>query len=122
MITTRLIAQVLRENQDTWLMCGDIAEQALRLVGQPQFFDVGNPNDVSISQLKQHCSAYQRIIPLYKLSIKNGKSLYSAEDIGSGSAHSSTNLMMFNSKSTCKRLAFDKTIKEYGNENFEEQL
>ena len=41
-ITTRLIAQVLRENQDTWLMCGDIAEQALRLVGQPQFVDVGD--------------------------------------------------------------------------------
>lgn len=39
-ITTRLIAQVLRENQDTWLVCGDIAEQALRLVGQPQFVDV----------------------------------------------------------------------------------
>lgn len=55
-------------------MCGDIAEQALRLVGQPQFFNVGNPSDVSISQLKQHCSAYRRIIPLYKLSIKNGKS------------------------------------------------
>lgn len=103
-------------------MCGDIAEQELRLVGQPQFFDVGNPNDVSISQLKQHCSAYQGIIPLYKLSIKNGKSLYSAEDIGSGSAHSSTNLIMFNSKSTYKRLAFDKTVKEYDNENFEEQL
>ncbi len=41
-ITTRLIAQVLRENQGTWLMCGDIAEQALRLVGQPQFVDVGD--------------------------------------------------------------------------------
>ena len=41
-ITTRLIAQVLRENQDTWLMCGDIAEQALRLVRQPQFVDVGD--------------------------------------------------------------------------------
>lgn len=41
-ITSRLIAQVLRENQGTWLMCGDIAEQALRLVGQPQFVDVGD--------------------------------------------------------------------------------
>ncbi|HDL5699071.1 TPA: hypothetical protein PXE99_000868 [Mannheimia haemolytica] len=41
-ITTRLIAQVLRENQDTWLVCGDIAERALRLVGQPQFVDVGD--------------------------------------------------------------------------------
>ncbi|MDY4279567.1 MAG: hypothetical protein SOX56_00480 [[Pasteurella] mairii] len=41
-ITARLIAQVLRENQDTWLMYGDIAEQALRLVGQPQFVDVGD--------------------------------------------------------------------------------
>lgn len=41
-ITTRLIAQVLRENQSTWLMCGDIAERALRLVGQPQFVDVGD--------------------------------------------------------------------------------
>lgn len=40
-ITARLIAQVLRENQDTWLVCGDIAERALRLVGQPQFVDVG---------------------------------------------------------------------------------
>lgn len=39
-ITTRLIAQVLRGNQGTWLMCGDIAEQALQLVGQPQFVDV----------------------------------------------------------------------------------
>lgn len=39
-ITTRLIAQVLRENQSTWLMCGDIAEQALRLVGKTQFVDV----------------------------------------------------------------------------------
>lgn len=41
-ITTRLIAQVLRENQDMWLVCGDIAERALRLVGQPQFIDVGD--------------------------------------------------------------------------------
>lgn len=41
-ITTRLIAQVLRDNQDTWLVCGDIVEQALRLVGQPQFVDVGD--------------------------------------------------------------------------------
>ena len=41
-ITTRLIAQVLRENQGTWLMCGDIAERALQLVGQPQFVDVGD--------------------------------------------------------------------------------
>ncbi|AHG80558.1 hypothetical protein X875_19440 [Mannheimia varigena USDA-ARS-USMARC-1388] len=41
-ITTRLIAQVLRDNQGAWLMCGDIAEQALRLVGQPQFIDVGD--------------------------------------------------------------------------------
>ncbi|MDY5106213.1 MAG: hypothetical protein SPE78_03550, partial [Actinobacillus minor] len=41
-ITTRLIAQVLKENQGTWLACGDIAEQALQLVGQPQFVDVGD--------------------------------------------------------------------------------
>ncbi|MDD6909916.1 hypothetical protein [Actinobacillus minor] len=84
-----------------------------------QIFNL-NPNDVSISQLKQHCSAYRRIVPLYKLSIKNGKSLYLAEDMGSGSANSSTNLIMFNSKPACKRLGFDKTVKEYGNENFEQ--
>lgn len=41
-ITTRLIAQVLKENQGTWLACGDIAEQALQLVGQLQFVDVGD--------------------------------------------------------------------------------
>lgn len=41
-ITTRLIAQVLRENQSIWLVCGEIAEHALRLVGQPQFVDVGD--------------------------------------------------------------------------------
>lgn len=41
-ITARLIAQVLRENQNTWLMCGEIAEYALRLVGLSQFVDVGD--------------------------------------------------------------------------------
>lgn len=41
-IITRLIAQVLKENQGTWLVCGDIAERALRLLGQQQFVDVGD--------------------------------------------------------------------------------
>ena len=41
-ITARLIAQVLRENQDMWLVCGDIAERALQLVGQPQFVDISD--------------------------------------------------------------------------------
>ncbi|VTU09358.1 Uncharacterised protein [Actinobacillus porcinus] len=41
-ITAHLIAQVLKENQGTWLVCGDIAERVLRLVGQQQFVDVGD--------------------------------------------------------------------------------
>lgn len=50
-ITTRLIAQVLKENQGTWLVCGDIAERALRLVGQPQFVDVGDNHYKAVKRM-----------------------------------------------------------------------
>lgn len=50
-ITTRLIAQVLKENQGTWLVCGDIAEQALRLVGQLQFIDIGDNHYKAVKRM-----------------------------------------------------------------------
>lgn len=50
-ITARLIAQVLKENQGTWLVCGDIAEQALRLVGRLQFVDVGDNHYKAVKRM-----------------------------------------------------------------------
>ncbi|AIZ78482.1 hypothetical protein [Actinobacillus equuli] len=50
-ITTRLIAQVLKENQDMWLVCGDIAERALLLVGQPQFVDVSDNHYKAVKRM-----------------------------------------------------------------------
>lgn len=50
-ITTHLIAQILRENQGTWLVCGDIAEQALRLVGQPQFVGIGDSHYKEVKRM-----------------------------------------------------------------------
>ncbi|AKO38524.1 hypothetical protein RZ62_06370 [[Haemophilus] ducreyi] len=41
LITMPLVARVLREYGD-WIQCGEIAEQVLKLQGQPQFVDVGD--------------------------------------------------------------------------------
>lgn len=41
------------------------------------------------------------------------------EDMGSGSAGSATTLSVTRNLPTCKSLGYDKTVKVYGNENFE---
>ncbi|MEG9488965.1 MULTISPECIES: hypothetical protein [Mannheimia] len=77
-----------------------------------------NPNDIKISQLKQHCSDYRRTLPFYKLTTKDSSSLYMIENSESGSADSSTNVTFFNKLPTCKSLGYEKTIKDYGNDSF----
>lgn len=77
-----------------------------------------NPNDIKISQLKQHCSDYRRIIPFYKLATRNSSSLYMIENSESGSSDSSTTFTFFNKLPTCKSLGYEKTIKQYGNDSF----
>lgn len=77
-----------------------------------------NPNDIKISQLKQHCSDYRRTIPFYKLATRNSSSLYIIENSESGSSDSSTTFTFFNKLPTCKSLGYEKTIKQYGNDSF----
>lgn len=40
------------------------------------------------------------------------------ENSESGSADSSTNVTFFNKLPTCKSLGYEKTIKDYGNDSF----
>lgn len=82
-----------------------------------KIFDL-KQSEIDITQLKQHCSEYRRIVPMYKLSIKNGKSLYFVENYGSGSAGSQTDLYIFKKLPSCRSLGYEKTVKAYGNEMF----
>lgn len=77
-----------------------------------------NPSDIKISQLKQHCSDYRRTVPFYKLVTKSGSSLYMMENFESGSASSATTFTFFKKLPTCKSLGYEKTIKQYGNDSF----
>ncbi|WP_245959262.1 hypothetical protein [Psittacicella gerlachiana] len=55
LITSRLIAQVLRQHE-YWMMCGEIAEKVLNLQGQSIFVDVGD----------KHYQATKRILSRLK--------------------------------------------------------
>lgn len=83
-----------------------------------KIFDI-NQSDITINQLKKYCESYRRIMPLYKLTMKNGKSLYIAEYMGTGSLGSSSDLYIFRTLPTCKNLGFEKTVNAYGNEFFD---
>ena len=50
LITMQLVAQVLRENPD-WMLCGEIAEKVLALVGIPQFVDVGDKHYKAVNRI-----------------------------------------------------------------------
>ena len=49
-ITMQLVAQVLRENPN-WMLCGEIAEKVLALVGIPQFVDVGDKHYKAVNRI-----------------------------------------------------------------------
>lgn len=50
LITMQLVAQVLRENPN-WMLCGEIAEKVLALVGIPQFVDVGDKHYKAVNRI-----------------------------------------------------------------------
>lgn len=50
LITTSLIAKVLRESSGL-MQCGEIAEAALSLQGQPQFVDVGDKHYKAVKRI-----------------------------------------------------------------------
>lgn len=90
-------------------------------LNKSNFYKIFNldPKDISITQLKQHCEAYNRFIALHKLSLKNGKSLYLAHDMGSGGRGASSDLIIFRYKPICKSFGNYKTVKKYLIEDFE---
>lgn len=77
-----------------------------------------NPSDIKISQLKHHCNSYRRTVPFYKLVTKNGSFLYMMENFESGSESSITTFTFFKKLPTCKKLGYEETIKQYGNDSF----
>lgn len=50
MITTPLIAKVLRESS-SWIQCGELAEAVLGLQGQPQFVNACDNHDKAVKRM-----------------------------------------------------------------------
>ena len=107
----------IKKNKVQWIKLSFSHVLSLTKSNFYKIFNV-SPNDITINQLKKHCDSYRRVTPLYILTMKNGKNLYIVEDMGSGSAGSSSNLFIFRKLPTCGEFELGKTINEYGNDFF----
>lgn len=89
-------------------------------MNKDNFYKIFNlsEHDVKISQLKFSCLSEKGVyVPFFEVVLRNNKKLYLIIDYGGG-ATSPTSLTFYKAKPSCKALDYDKSIKEYGNPNF----